>query len=457
MFKTVKALREEINSLSDSVQAIVKLAEVENRNLSNDETAEVDRIQGIGDKEGEIQALQKQLERAEKTQAIKAQLAGQRGEKLIEDKQEEASGVKAIKVPARARRMGALQAFKTEEEAYGAGKYYQSLFASDDDVKASAKQWCREHGMVQNAMTTGDNTKGGFLVPEPLEATIIELREKFGVFRQNAMQIAMDQAVMLIPKLNGEVTTYYVGEGDPVNTRNNITASDMALQQVKLEAKKLASLTPVSNELSEDAIISVADMLTRSIAYKMAFSEDDAGFNGDGTSTYGSIVGIGAALGSASKVTATSRTTFSALTMADFETVIGTRKMWGGSAAPKWYISQVGWANSMQRLMDAYSGNTVVTIANGAPRTYFLGYEVVISQVLNKLLTGTTGQTACYFGDLSLGVYMGTRRGLSVDTDKSLYFNYDATVVRATQRYDIKIHDTGDSTTAGGLVSLIFG
>ena len=450
--KSVKQLREEINALSSSVIAMTQLAELENRDLSAEEIAEVDKLQGVGDKTGEIQALQAQLERAEKLEALASKLGSEKLQSKQDAQFEEETGVKAFKVPAKAKSMGKLTAFKNEADAYSAGKFFQaSLYGNKQ-----ADQWCREHGVITNAMTTGDNTKGGFLVPEPLEATIIELREAFGVFRQNAMQMTMSQAVEIVPKMASEVTTYFVGEGDGPNARNSITASDMALQQIKLEAKKLATFTAVSNELSEDAIISVADMLTRSIAYKMAYTEDDCGFNGDGTSTYGSIVGIGAALGTASKVTATGHSTFATLTMSDFETVIGTRKMWPGST-PRWYISQVGWANSMQRLMDAYSGNTVITIANGAPQFQFLGYPVVISQVLNKTLTSNTGNVGCYFGDLNNGVIMGTRRGLSVQMFDQLYAQYDAIAVRSTQRFDINVHDRGDSTNAGGLISLIFG
>ena len=454
--KNSKQLREEIEALCNRVQAIVKVAETENRELSADEAAEVDRIQGSGDKTGEIQAIQSALDRAEKIEKVQAQLAGEKAaNKLDEVKADEP---KAFKIPAVAKATGKLQAFKNESDAYAAGKFFQATLGGNK--KAAA--WCKEHGIIRNAMTTGDNTKGGFLVPEPLENTIIELREQYGVFRQSAQQMTMSDAVMLVPKLQAEVQTYYVGEGDPVNARNSITASDMALQQIKLESKKLAALTVISNELSEDAVISVADMLTRSIAYKFALSEDQAGFLGDGTSTYGGIVGISSALGSASKVTATGRTTFGALTMADFESCIGLRKMWAGSS-PAWYISQVGWANSMQRLMDAFSGNTITTIAAGSaggvgmPRLNFLGFPVVISQVLESRLTGTTGGTACFFGDLTQSVMMGTRRGISVQTDQSLYFNYDAIAVRATERYDINVHDRGDSTTAGGLVSLVFG
>jgi hypothetical protein len=449
--KTAKQLREEIRTQCERVTAIATLAEVEARDLKDDETKEIDAIQGVGDNPGIVAALQKDLDRAEKLEKIQASLALKQGERKLDE--QPVSGVKAITVPARAKAEGKVKNFKTEEEAYGAGQFYLAVLGHGDSKKR-AQRWCKEHGYVKNALSTGDNTKGGFLVPEPLAAQIIILREKYGIFRQYASQVTMPDAVMLIPKLNGEITTYFVGEGDPTANRNVITPSDIALAQIKLEARKLASLTVMSSEISEDAIISIADILTGSIAYQVAYTEDNCGFNGDGTSTYGMIKGVGPSLAAGSVVTGAG-TTFSALTMANFETAVGQRRMWAGST-PSWYISQVGWANSMQRLMDAYSGNTVYSIADGAPKFQFLGFPVVISQVLTKATSGTTGQFAAFFGDLSQGVYMGSRRGLEVQADKSLYFNYDAIAVRATERFDINVHDVGDATNAGGIIGVKF-
>lgn len=444
--KTSKQLREEIAALSDRVQAIAKLAEIENRDMTADESAEVDRIQGLGDKTGEIQAKQVELDRVAKIEALQAEAAKTRLTPVLDKHIDKESGNKSFKIPARARATGSLTAFKDEETAYKMGQWVRATIGGNK----KAREFCRDQGIkIQGAMTTGDNTKGGFLLPEPLEASIIELRENFGVFRRFAMPWQMSDAVQIVPKLSGEVTSYYVGEN------SSITASDMTVNQIRLEAKKLATLTVISSELNEDSVISVAEMLSRSVAYKFAYDEDNAGFNGDGTSTYGGIVGLSGALAAGSKVTATSLLTFGTLTTAFFEQVIGKAKMWPG-ARPAWFISQNGWANSMQRLLDATGGTNIGDLAAGAPKQ-FLGYPVIISQVLNSALTGTTGTVACYFGDLSMGAIMGSRRGISIAADSSVYFTQDAVAVRATQRFDINVHDRGDASNAGGLIQLVFG
>jgi HK97 family phage major capsid protein len=87
----------------------------------------------------------------------------------------------------------------------------------------------------------------------------------------------------------------------------------------------------------------------------------------------------------------------------------------------------------------------------------FMGYPVVLCQVLESRLTGTSGAIAGYFGDLQAGAYLGTRRGISIALDQSKYFEKDMLALRATQRFDINIHDRGDATNSGGLVALVFG
>jgi HK97 family phage major capsid protein len=430
-------IAKEILALQARVEAIVAMAKDESRDLTQDETTEVDAILGTDKESGKIAALRVEKDRSQRIENAAID--------IVRKHDEEESAPKRMKIPARAKAGMTLKAFKSEEDAYVSGQFIRAAIFNHK----SARQWCRDHG-VKATMTTGDNTLGGFLVPEPLEAAIIELREQYGVIRQNATVMPMSQAVVNMPRLNTEITTYYVGEGA------SITASDPVFNQIKLEAKKLATLTQISSEMGEDSVIGVADILARSIAQQFAIAEDQAGFIGDGTSTYGGIVGLAGALAAGSKVTATSRQTFSALTLADFESVIGQAKLWAG-AMPKWYISQAGMGASMMRLADAGSGNTVETLASGFKQRTFLGYPVVISQVLESRLTGTTGVPACYFGDLSAGVYMGSRRGISVVSDSSRYFDQDLVAIRATQRFDIVVHDRGTASASGGLIQLVFG
>ena len=92
------------------------------------------------------------------------------------------------------------------------------------------------------------------------------------------------------PRRRGGVTAYWVGESQ------STSYSDKTWDRVRLTAKKLMALTRVSNEINEDAVINLGDDYAREIVYAFAAKEDQAGFNGDGTSAYGGITGIRQAL-----------------------------------------------------------------------------------------------------------------------------------------------------------------
>ncbi len=68
---------------------------------------------------------------------------------------------------------------------------------------------------------------------------------------------------------------------------------------MSLVAKKFGALTKYSRELAEDAVVNLGDYIAGEVAYAFANKEDDAGFNGDGTSSFNGIVGLKNSVGSA--------------------------------------------------------------------------------------------------------------------------------------------------------------
>ena len=412
-----------------------KLSEFNAKNAALTPTEERDKKHAID----RIEELEHKMDQIEAADAMVAKFAPQFEAKMERD----AEGQRNYAKPKNTS-VSSTSIFETRQEAIESG-----LFIAGICGNRGAMRKCRDQGIITNAMGEGDDLRGGSLVPESLERVLIALREKFGVFRSNALVWPMSSDVSVVPRMVNEITPYFVSENVA------ITPSDMALSQIRLVAKKLASITITSSELGEDEIVGVAEILANSISYSMALKEDQCCFLGDGTTTYGGILGLANALQAGSKVTATGRATFGTLTNGDFEAMIGKVKMWG-SALPKWYISQQGWANSMQRLLNVAGGNTLLTLAQGAPKT-FMGFEVVISQVLEQRLSGTTGLPAFYFGDLKTGTIFGSRRGLTLVADSSRYFEQDAIALRATERFDFACHDVGDATNPGGILQCVFG
>lgn len=436
--KTVKQLHEEINALAVRAKAIADIAASESRDLLDDEKSEIDQILGAGDKKGKIEQLKADLARAEKVEQVSAQAAA----RIARPSLEEGPVAKKITVPAIAKKTAALKAFKTEEDAYASGQAIRAYLGN-----AKAKEWCREHGVeIRAAMGENDNNKGGFLVPNPMESAIVDLRELYGVFRQNVRVVPMTADTLDIPRRLSGVTAYFVGES------GEITASDASVGNAKLVARKLGALTRVSSELSEDALVSVADMLADEMAWAFAVKEDECGFLGDGTSTYGGVVGLRNALAAGSVATAASATSFGALALTDFHAAVGKLPQYPGMQ-PRWYIHSAGYHNSMARLQVAAGGNSVVDLGNG-PVLQFMGFPVVFTQVLPSTTAAQSGATYAYFGDLSMGATMGSRRGVTISSDTSRYFEFDQIALKATQRFDIVVHETGTATAAGPIVAL---
>jgi HK97 family phage major capsid protein len=436
--KSTSQIRNELKEVVAKAEALHDLVVAEQRELNDTERQDIDNLAQTRE------VLNKELDTAIRYEAI---LSSKMDAKVFARREENQPERKlaAADVPVRVKSYFRPGIFQNAKDAYDSGQFVMAAILGNK----KAKSYCRENGLIRNAMSTGDNTKGGFLVPTPLEASIVALREQYGIFGQYAQQVTMGDAVMNFPKINSEVTSYYVGENSA------ITASDVALALVRLEARKLATLTAVSSELNEDAVVSVAETLAQSIAQTFANQEDEAGFNGDGTSTYGGIVGLKSALAAGSVYDAISgNNTFGTLDLEDFEAVVGKRKMYPG-ARPAWFISQPGWANSMLRLAMAAGANTAMSVADGLP-LQFMGYPVIISQVCLQSLTSTGSTIGCYFGDLAQSAIFGRLRGITIQADASYGFNTDSIYIRATQRYDINVHDRGTASASGGMIALKF-
>jgi len=440
--KNLEQLRKERAELIAKAEAISILAQEEDRELTSDETSTLDEILGKGDKPGLIAKIDEKIDQAKRLEQIMARTNQERAasrRQFMDDEISEPSAKKII-VPAQARRKPKF--FDTMEDAYASGQFLAATLCNSK----KSRQWCEEHGILA-AHSTFDNEKGGFAVPDAMENSIIRIVEERGVFRQNAMVYPMSAPQIFFPRRTGGFSYYWGGEG------STLTSSDLTLNQAQLLAKKLYVYTTLSSEIAEDAIPALADLIVQEIAYAMATAEDESGFNGDGTSTYGGIVGLKNALAAGSIQDAVSGNDSALeLDLADFEATVGKLPQFPGMS-PAWYVnSAVYWA-SMARLMDAAGGNNVADLGSG-PQLQFLGFPVRFTQVLPST-TGTLASTiVAYFGDLRMAATLGTRRGVTVLTDESVLFASDQIAIRATQRLDINVHERGTATAAGPLVAL---
>jgi HK97 family phage major capsid protein len=463
--KTSKQLREEIAALMGRVEAITTVAKDEDRELTPEEKAEIDAIMGAGDAPGQIGNLEIELKRILKIEAKQAEFAERHAPDGPETPNDPAPVDRAasITIPIQARHQyNTLRAFEgphAEERAFISGMWALATLGRHE----GAQVWCREHGIdtqyhrtlfesPQAAHSTTAVEKGGYLVPDEMESSIIRLREIYGVFRRNARISPMGSDTKSVPVRSAGLTAYW-GKENPASA---MTESEMTYKNAELVAKKLYAFSRFSTEISEDAIINFGDELAEEAALAIAYKEDQAAFLGDGTSTYGGVVGLITALLAGSEVTALAgNTAFSTLDLVDFETMVGALPEFAG-IQPRWFISKKGWAASMLRLIDAAGGNTAAMLGGEKRAPEFLGFPVEFTQVMNSTLTAQVStEGLCHFGDLRMGTLLGDRRGIAMMISDQRYFELDQLAIRVTTRADIVVHGTGTASAAGPIIQLL--
>jgi HK97 family phage major capsid protein len=336
------------------------------------------------------------------------------------------------------------KAFTSKEMAWKFGTWCLATLGHKKSL-----DYCKNLGIQVKAHTEGVNTQGGFLVPDEMAAELVTLREQYGVFRRNAKIYRMASDTLRIPRKNTGLTAYWVGEAIAA------TESTMGFDNVQLVAKKLTALTTVSNELLEDSVIDLASDVANEIAYQFAFKEDDAGFNGDGTSTYGGVVGLANALTDTTyQISDSGETSYGAITAADVGSAIGLLPAWAAQRNNiKIYCNKSTYHAVFERLALAAGGATAAEVAAGLREPRFFGYPVEFTQVI--AYTPSTGDSVvAYIGDISQSCYLGDRRATSIAfSDSALNaFEQDERVVRGTERVDIVCANVGGSSATGGVI-----
>lgn len=317
-------------------------------------------------------------------------------------------------------------------------------------------EFCQSNGLLNVHGQGGNDVSGaGIFVPEEFSTDIIRLVEQFGVIRRLVPPTLMTSETKKTPRRIGGLTAFAVGE----NAAG--TESDAKWNEVTLVAKKWMVLTRMSNELSEDSVVNIANELIREIALAFAYTEDLAGFTGTGTSAFNGIIGIISKLdtltaGTAPGLILGAGNAYSELTLANFSSVVAALPEYA-AGSPRWVTHRTFFYNVMQPLALAAGGTTAGDIVSGIAAR-FLGYPVEFSQVMPSVAANS--QIPVIFGDLSLGCQFGDRRMMNIEFSDQVsvggqsVWERDQIAVKATSRNDFVCHDFGTNSVAGPIVGL---
>ena len=314
--------------------------------------------------------------------------------------------------------------------------------------------WVDKDG--RKAMTGSSLAGGGVLVTVEQSPTILKLLETYGVFRARARRWPMGAGQSLVPKIDGLLTVTCPGEGVAA------TESDPTLKLTSLTPKTLLALTCFGLELEEDSLVALGELLADLFTRSFAYYEDLCGFLGDGTSTYFGFKGITGALRAVDATIANIKSLFvgagnaySELTLANFDSVVGTLPQFADVGDPRWYVHRYFYWTVMVRLALAVGGvnATEVVLGAGQKQKQFLGYPAEFTQVMPRVEANS--QICAIFGDLAAGAFLGTRGGLEFATSDQRYFDKGLIGVRGRDRIAINVHGVGDTTNAGPISAQI--
>jgi HK97 family phage major capsid protein len=344
--------------------------------------------------------------------------------------------------------------FTDLREAWAVSNWMKAVVSREfhHTIDTAAEDVCKRYGLqITNAGTEGTGSAGGFLVPAPLERALIDIRERVGVMPGLVRNMPMTSDTLTINKRSSGLTVYYGTE----NPASDMTASDKAWQQVELVAKKRYVVHQISQELVDDALIAVVDDAISEMGYALASQMDNEIINGTGSSSYGGVNGLLNSIGSAgvyAPSNGTGKSVWSGLTITEFvETMAKLPEEYADNAV--WVCSRAFYVGVMLRLMAAAGGNTVAAVQGGDGGVRrFLDSPVYITGKMPK--TTATSQKSCLYGDFSRACILGDRMGIRVARSDDFAFLRDLTTLKATARYDFKIHAAGNSSDAGGYVAL---
>lgn len=253
----VHELRAERAKINEQVQALAA-AEAENGSLTAEQHSQ------FSDLSAQFKELTAKIERVEQAESMAAQAA--------------------VPVQSHVRKVSSIPAVPREPEAKGAGmaRMVLALAAAQGNNQVAAKiAMDRGYGdIVAASLNTLTPGAGGVLVPENLSTEVIELlRPKSVVRKLGARGMPLNNGNLTIPRLKGGAVVGYIGSDSDIPT------SQQEFDDLKLSAKKLTGLVPISNDLlaTSSANPNVDQIVVGDLTSAMGTREDKAFIRDNGS------------------------------------------------------------------------------------------------------------------------------------------------------------------------------
>jgi len=286
----------------------------------------------------------------------------------------------------------------------------------------------------KDLVTTVNETtaaEGGYLVPDEFVPTLISMLENFGVARRLCTIIPMKTDTIKFPKLTGGLTTYWVGEGQ------TIPKASPTFAEVTMNAKKMATLVPLTSEILEDSSIAIANLIATLIAQAIAKEEDRITFVGktadapwNGALADSSVV--------QSPLPAT-KTHFYDVTADNLADVIAS--MTPMQAEGSIFACHRTIFNVLRKLKSTTGEYIYTSPRDSSTPGEIWGYPIHINETMPSIAASAADTPFIFFGNPK-HIYLGDRRNMTMALSPHVGFAEDKIFVRVIERIGFAISMT---------------
>lgn len=296
--------------------------------------------------------------------------------------------------------------------------------------------WGDQTGQIVANMEQSTATKGGYLVDQAYSQDFIGLlRPQVVIRRMGARSVPMPDGNLTMRKQTGSTNAGYVGERQPA------PVTDLTVDQLKMSAKTLRALVPITNQLIRRAAMGVDAMVRDDLVRSAAVKEDQQFLRGAGSDTapkgLRSLITGGNVLiaqGNANLVTVTSD--LARLRLKVINANIPMSKCG--------YIMSPTTLTFLESLRDGNGNKAFPEVAEGRLGIYPIG---VTTSVPDNL--GANGdESEIYFGDYEQFLIGDTYQVTLAASSEAAYddngtirsaFSNDETVIRLIQEHDTQL------------------
>lgn len=292
--------------------------------------------------------------------------------------------------------------------------------------------FAQDHATVKD-LTEGVDSEGGYLVPTEWRATLIQMLETYGLARTRATVLPMSREELVMPKLTNGVQVYWIGEG------KTISETQPSFGELRMIAKKMAALVPMTSELLADTALPIANLLLTLFAQAIAKEEDRVVFTGDVAGAGDPFNGIMFDPDAVNMALPSGSTAFTDLDADFLADVIASTTPVRASGA-QWYMHRTVF-NIIRKLQvityngtdTSPSGEYIYSAPNGSDPGTIWGYPYTLVESMPSVAQTAADTPFIFFGNMD-HYYIADRQQLSIARSEHVGFAQDKIYLRVIQR-----------------------